>query len=408
MTEIAGPAAIFQPGNPFNALATAQFATAPAEAIGLSLISNPAGFSTFEGPQATVLGASTDTPFVVFQPIQLSLANVVTLAQAQTGLDLSSFFGAAQANPSASALASRLPPLANLSAIAIQNNITGETAVIEIDLDDGSDLVTIDGPAFQFLDALTIVSENQAFGSTFSSIAFDSSLNTVFDSRVGVSSGGSFALSDLVFRASDGTPENFAVRLRGENGSGPAGQLTQGGTPLGDDIVISAADLSSVFFEAPSNGFGLDTISFIELNDSGGGFDGRGQFQTTTVTFIGQAEARRDLDERIVDFFFAAQPGTGQTRVVLDVSGINSQGFTDALSAINGGALRIQGFENLSDGSRNNAVTSLLESNGNSIILNFPFATTRNGVTGSNIQVELRSLDLNFDISTATVRATFA
>ena len=54
------------------------------------------------------------------------------------------------------------------------------------------------------------------------------------------------------------------------------------------------------------------------------------------------------------------------------------------------------------------AVTSLLESNGNSIILNFPFATTRNGLTGTNIQVELRSLDLGFDISTATVRATFA
>jgi len=408
MTEIAGPAGIFQPGNPFSALATAQFATASAEAIGLSLISNPSGFSTFEGPQATVLGASTDTPFVVFQPIQLSLANVVTLAQAQTGLDLSRFFGAAQLNPSFQALETRQPPLANLSAIAIENTVTGERAVIEIDLDDGSDLVPIDGPALQFLDALTIVSENQAFGSTFSSIAFDASLNTIFDSRVGVSSGGSVTLSDLVFRASDGTPENFAVRLRGENGSAPAGQLTQGGTPLADNVVIAAADLSSVFFEAPSNGFGLDTISFVELNDSGSGFDGRGLFQTTTVTFIGQAEARRDLDERIVDFFFATQPGTGQTRVVLDIAGINSQGFTDALSAINGGVLRIQGFENLSDGSRNNAVTSLLESNGNSIILNFPFATTRNGITGSNIQVELRSLDLNFDISTATARATFA
>ncbi len=408
MTEIAGAAGIFQPGNPFNALATARFESASAEAIGLSLIANPSGFSTLEGTPSTVLGASTDTPFLVFQPIQLSLANVVTLAQAQTGLDLSGFFGAAQSNPSARALESRVPPLANLSAIAIENTITGQTAVIEIDLQEDPGPATVAGPALQFLDALTVVSENQAFGSSFSSVAFDSSLNTVFDSRVGIPSGGGFALSDLVLRASDGAPENFAVRLRGENGSAPAGQLTQGGTPLGDSVVIAAADLSTVRFEAPGNGFGLDTISFIELNDSGGGFDGRGLFQTTAVTFAGQAQARRDLDERIVDFFFAAQPGTGQTRVVLDVSGINSQGFTDALSAINGGALRIRGFENLSDGSRNNAVTSLLESNGNSIILNFPFATTRNGVTGSNIQVELRSLDLNFDISAATVRATFA
>ena len=408
MTAIAGPAGIFQPGSPFASLATAQFGSASAESVGLSLVTDPAGFSSFQGTPNSVLGVSADTSSVVFQPIQLSLANVVLLAQAQTGLDLSSFFGALQQNPSGSGVLNRQPPLSNPAASAIEASFGGQANTIELQLQDDTGVVEISGPSFQFIDALTRVSENQAFGTTFSSVASNATLNTVFDSRVGVSSGNSFALSDLVFRATDGAPTNFAVRLRGENGGAPAGRLTQGGSEIGNNVVISAADLSNVQFEAPSNGFGLDTISLIELTDSGGGFDGRGTFQTTTVTFAGQAQTRREGDERILDVFFAAQPGTGQTRLVLDVSGINSAGFTDALSAVNGGVLRIQAFENRPDGTRNNAVTSLLESNGNSIVLNFPFSTTGNGFTGSNIQIELRSLNLGFDISTAVVRGTFA
>ena len=407
MTAIAGPAGIFQPGSPFASLAASQFESAVPEALGLSLISDPAGFGSLQGQPNSVLGVSADSSSVVFQPIQLSLSNVILLAQAQTGLDLSGFFGALGQNPSSTAVLNRQPPLANPAARAIENSFpTAET--VEVQIAGPQQLAQIAGPAFQFLDILQSVSENQAFGTTFSGIASDATLNTVFDTRVGVASGDGFALSDIVLRASDGAPTNFAVRLRGEDGGAPAGQLTQGGSTLGENIVISAADLANVRFESPGNGFGLDTISIIELSDSGGGFDRRGIFQTTTVTFAGQAQSRRDGDERIVDFFFAAQPGTAQTRLLLDVSGLNSGGFTDALSAVNAGVLRIQGFENLADGSRNSAVTSLLESNGNLIVLNFPFSATRNGRTGSNLQVEFRSLDLNFDISTISVRSTFA
>lgn len=65
-------------------------------------------------------------------------------------------------------------------------------------------------------------------------------------------------------------------------------------------------------------------------------------------------------------------------------------------------------FENLPGGGRNDGVVDLFASTGNRIVVRFPFAPTRNGLAGQNIQVEVRALDLGFDISGVGVRAVFA
>lgn len=410
MTAIAGPADIFQPGNPLSTLAAARFQSESAEARGISVVVNPAAFTGLQNAQLTVLGASADLPSVIFQPIQLSIANLVQLAEAQTGLSLSNSFFLLSRNASFDAVITREPSLSNPAADTITAAFRTDDGITLIQVqEDAAEAETAATTSFQFINAQTRPSENFAFGTTFSSVTEDTSLNAIFDSRVGVSSGASVALSDLILRATDGAPTDFAVRLLGENRSEAAGRLTQNGSEIGDDVVIAAEDLDEVFFEAPT-GTGLDTISFIELRDDGddGSFDGRGAFQTLSVSFAGEAESRRDGDERIRDFTFAAEPGTAQTRLVLDVTGIDSEGFTNALDAINGGVLRVQVSETRSDGTINRAVTSLLESDGETIIANFAFSPTVNGASGSSINVELRSLDLDFDISDADVRATFA
>lgn len=409
MTVTAGPVGIFQPGSPFSTLAATQFQTESAEARGISVVSNPAAFRGLQNATLSVLGTSADLPSVIFQPIQLSIANIVQLAEAQTGLSLTSAFGTTSRNSSFEALVIRQPTLSNPAAETITAAFRTDNSITLVQIQEEATTTSEAAPIAQFQDVLTRPSENLAFGTTFSSVTQDTSLNTQFDSRVGVSSGASVALSDLILRSTDGAPTDFAVRLLGENGGDPVGRLTQGGSDIGTNVTVSTADLANVFFEAPT-GTGLDTLSFIELRDDGadGSFDARGEFQTVAVSFAGEVQDRREGDERIRDFTFGAETGTAQTRVVLDISGINSLGFTNALDAINAGVLRVQASETLADGSENQAVTSLLESNGETIVVNFPFAPTQNGFSGNEIEVELRSLDLNFDISSATVRATFA
>lgn len=409
MATIAGPAALFQPGDPFSTLALTRFQFESAEARGVSIVANPAAFTGLQNAQLSVIGASADLPSVIFQPIQLSIANFVQLAEARTGLSLINAFGTSARNASFEAIINRQPSLSNPAAETIVAAFRTRNSITLIQVQEEAAETTAIPTSFRFQNAQTRPSESFAFGTTFSSVASDSSLNAVFDSRIGISSGASVALSELILRATDGAPTEFAVRLLGENRGEASGRLTQDGADIGDDVVIAAADLADVFFEAP-DGIGLDTISFIELRDDGsdGSFDARGDFQTLSVTFAGEAESRREGDERIRDFTFAAEPGSAQTRVVLDITGIDSQGVTNALDAINAGLLRVQATETLADGTVNRAVTSLLESDGESIIVNFPFSATRNGISGNEINVELRSLDLDFDIAGAEVRATFA
>lgn len=399
---------IFSQSSVFTALSTL-FQREAAQARGLQQLVDPTELNGVLGQQISVVGTSGDFAGSIFQPIQISIGNIVLLAEAAFGIDTGNFF-ADRFNRLDLALNDPAPPLQNAAESAIRNAAFPES-VSSIVLVQAQETGTVTGPTLTFSDFTQAPSENAAFGSTFAGITNNGALNTQFAQRIGIASNTSVALTDLIqFDATSGATD-IAINLTGENGAAPVGEIQDGtGTSIGTSATIDIAQLSDLSFVAPTSSIGLDNISFIELSDPGndGTFDERGDFQTTTVSFAGQAQARQEGDEEIIDFFFGAEGGTSQVYIALDFSGINSNGFTDALSAIEGGDLRVQIFENRSDGSRNAAVTDLFQSSGDRIIGVFPFSPTVNGVTGNNIQVEVRSLDSNFDISTVNLRAVFA
>lgn len=399
---------VFSQSSVFTALSTL-FQREAAQARGLQQVVDPIEFNGLLGQQISVIGASADFAGSIFQPIQLSIGNIVLLAEAAFGIDTGNFFEN-RFNRLSSALNDPTPLLQNSVESVLQNAAFPE-AVSTIVLVQAQETASVTGPTLTFSDFTQRPSENAAFGTTFSSITDDGSLNTQFAQRIGIPSNSSVALTDLIQFDATSSATDIAISLTGENGAGALGEIQDGtGTSIGANATIDISQLADLTFVAPTSGIGLDNISFIELNDPGddGTFDSRGDFQTTTVSFAGAAQSRQDLDEEITDFFFGAESGTSQVFLALDFSGVNSNGFTDAQSAIEGGDLRVRIFENRSDGTRNEAVTDLFQSNGDRIIGVFPFSPTRNGIFGSNIQVEVRSLNSNFDISTIDLRAVFA
>lgn len=399
---------IFSQSSVFTALAV-QFQREAVQARGLQQVVDPTEFNGLFGQQVSIIGQSADFAGAIFQPIQLSLGNIVLLAEAAFGIDTGDFFQNrfSRLDP---ALNDPEPPLQNLVESAFRNAAFPE-AVSTIVLVQAQEETPVTGPTLAFSDFTQRPSENRAFGVTFSGVSNDGSLNTQFARRVGIPSNSSVALSDLIQFDATSSATDIAISLTGENGGGPLGEIQDGtGTSIGTSATIDISQLSDLTFVAPTSGIGLDNISFIELSDPGddGTFDARGDFQTTVVSFAGAARSRQDLGEDVTDFFFGAESGTSQVFLALDFSGVNSNGFTNAFSAIEGGDLRVRIFENRSDGTRNEAVTDLFQSSGDRIIGVFPFSPTRNGVSGSNIQVEVRSLDSTFDISSIDLRAVFA
>lgn len=410
MTEITASAlstTVFTQESLASSVLATQFDSLASLAAALRAVSDPQPFPGLQGPGATVVGVSPEAPGLLSQPTFIGAGNIVALAQQQTGLDLNAFFEPPPFDPLQEGLFIRPPPFNNFAREAIEASLIQAMARAQAETVEDAGLAEIPGPAFTFPSILQRPSENAAFGAAFSSVPLDPSQNSVFFNRIGVPSGGAITLADIQQRASTGAATNFAVSLTGAFGDAPGGALSLGGTALAENSIIAASDLANVTYTPPRVGIGLDNISLIELRDDGadGSFDARGVFQTVALTFAGAAQFRRDGDERIRDFFFGAEDRTVQTQVVVAVSGVNSLGFTNALDAINAGNLRIRGLENRSDGSINRAVTNLYESSANSIVLRFPFLPTQNGASGSNIQVEVRSLDLNFDISTISLFA---
>jgi len=399
---------IFSQSSVFTALSSL-FQREAAQARGLQQVVDPAEFGGLLGQEISVIGASADFSGSIFQPIQISLGNILLLAEAAFGIDTGDFFSD-RFNRLSFALNDPEPPLQNSVESALRNAAFPQ-AVSTIVLVQAQEEATVVGPTLTFSDFTQRPSENAAFGTTFSSVTNNGSLNTQFAQRVGIPSNSSVALTDLIqFDATSGATD-IAISLTGENGANPIGEIQDGtGTSIGTSATVDISQLADLTFVAPTSGIGLDNISFIELSDPGddGTFDDRGDFQTTTVSFAGAARSRQDLDEDVIDFFFGAEAGTSQVFLALDFSGVNSNGFTDALSAIEGGDLRVRIFENRSDGTRNEAVTDLFQSSGDRVIGVFPFSPTRNGISGSNIQVEVRALDSSFDISTIDLRAVFA
>jgi len=399
---------IFSQSSVFTALATI-FQREAAQARGLQQVVDPTELNGLLGQQISVFGSSADFAGSIFQPIQLSIGNIVLLAEAAFGIDTGNFFEN-RFNRLDFALNDPTPPLQNSVESALRN-ATFPQSLSTIVLVQAQESANVVGPTLTFSDFSQRPSENTAFGSTFSSVTNDGSLNTQFAQRIGIPSNSTVALTDLIQFDATGNATDIAISLTGENGAAAIGEIQDGtGTSIGSSAIVDIAQLSDLTFVGPTTSIGLDNISFVELSDPGddGTFDARGDFQTTTVSFAGAAQSRQDQDEEIIDFFFGAQSGTSQVFLALDFSGVNSNGFTDALSAIEGGDLRVRIFENRSDGTRNEAVTDLFQSSGDRVIGVFPFSPTRNGISGSNIQVEVRALNNSFDISTIDLRAVFA
>lgn len=400
---------IFTQDSLATGIISAGFDTISANALTLRSATDPSGLVGLLGSSVNVPGVSADLPANLAQPTQISAANIVALAQQQTGLDLGGFFETSPFSPLLQGVFDRPPPLENFAREVIEASLI---AAVERAVEEQSEeaLAEISGPETTFNAAFQRPSEAIAFPTfDFSGAAFDSEANSIFFNRVGVPSGGSITLSDILQFASTGDADGFAVSLIGEDGGTPGGTLT-GPDGAGTELFIPIDELANTTYTPPSTGIGQDYISIIEVTGEGTAgepFTDRGVLQTVSVTYAGESQSRQSGDERITDFFFGAESRSGQTQVRLNITGLSSGTLTTAADLINAGLLRVRGQENRADGTINSAVTNLYESAGANIILRFPFQTTTNGVTGSIMKFELRSLDLNFSLSGARVFAIF-
>lgn len=314
---------IFTQDRLFTALQGAAFAEASALVRALTQAADPVALHGLQDQPVTVRGLSADAPQAVFQPIRLSVDNVVFLAQQAFGVNPRGFFVRPLFDPLLNAVRQRPPPLQNLVADALRQALFALQETLDLILAGAPPRRQPPaGPTLRFSDFTQRPSEFRAFGAAFAGVAPDAALNLQFAQRVGVASGGSVALGDLIQFPGAGSASDIAISLTGERGGGPLGEIRDGsGAPIADLSTVAFADLADLTYFAPATGVGLDNISFIALNDANddGTFDGRGAFQTTVVSFAGAPQARREGDERIRDFFFGAESGTAQTRIALDL-----------------------------------------------------------------------------------------
>lgn len=423
---------ILNPSSVFTVLVSAQFEETSAIVRGLrSNLVEPAGFNNITSPEdITRSGFSADTPAIVSRPFQIQLENLLQLSKSLLGFDDSlgqlDLQTQATINLLDSALIDSPPPIDNVAGAILQlesflaivearNGTTDDDTEADEDSEE-SDVTEEDEDdttvTSRFSDFTTAFSEQTAFGTTFSAVATDDTLNTLFDRRVALSGGATVTLSDLVERSGTGTATHYAIDLRGElGGSGAATLLDETMTAVADNIVITAAELSTFSVQAANGTGALDYISIIELSDPGGDgtFDGRGSMHTIALTNDLEVQDQSgnltegDTVEDIREFTFGTESGTAFSQVTLDISGL----ATDAVTAIQAGDLRVLVTETLPDGTTNTAVTDLHVSSTNTIIAKFAFGAAELGLQQSGITIELRALDSSFDISTALVRATF-
>lgn len=411
---------IFSGGSIFSSLAASRYRDSGLDALsrGLRVAFDPL-------PQTDLLqntierrGFSADTPSLFYHPNQLSLSNFLLLSSKVTGpldvldgVDLNANSAIFQLQEFA--LIDRLPFLSNPAEKVLNETNFGPDVIVDVSDEAviaASEATEEASPRLE--DFTARPTEIEAFGSTYSGVASDSSLNAEFYRRVSVAAGNSISLSDLVRSSSTGSPTHYAISLQSEIGGNPIGEIQdQFGNPVADETVIDAADLANYTYVAPTRPGG-DFLSFIELEDtdSDGTYEGRGDFQVVGLG-IGEEEGRRvdgsgSVTDEVIDYTFYTETGTAVKEVDLIFSGISSLGYTNAEDAINGGALRVLVSEELPDGSVNEAVVDLHVSEDNTITAKFPFQA-EDGLAANGLTVEVRALDSGFDLSTVEVYAIF-
>jgi len=401
-----------------TALAILVQAVDPASALPRSLQSTsvaPIGFSDPFNPKAdpTLLsGFISDAPTLFSRPIALSLDNILILASfnlsgpiADTPISTVNRQVTQMLFDSLQPSGKFIPDLRNaaedkLNIVATDLQATIITIVAEETAAEETSTVSPIFPDFN-----NRPTEQQAFGSTYSAVPDGTDLTTLPLQRVALAGGESVTLADLLVDTPAGAITDVAVRLQGPTLGTPGGVLKDGGgTTVGNDIVIPYADLANYTYEAPT-GKVMDYLSLIGLSDPGSDstYDERGSFQTVALSSNGTVEPRLDGTERIIDYNFQTEGGVSFSQITLTFEDINSLGYTDAESAIEDGKLRVKINGIVAEGEDpNEATVDLYASSGNTIVGRFVSPGTSNG-----IDVEVRSLDSNFDITGINVRAAF-
>ncbi|RED45098.1 hypothetical protein [Aestuariispira insulae] len=425
---------LFSQGNVFSTLAGSGLRQSGLSAIarGLRVALDPMAPLGLLNQPVERRGFSADTPALFYHPNNLSLQNFLLLAELNTGLDggfgdPDAAFSNAMFTLQEFASIDRLPFLLNdaerilMSApfnTAVQITLTAE-ALLELQAQAEAEEAAAEAEEAandvdpRVSDFTKRDSETAVFGSTYSSVATDASLNGQFVRSVGIRTDREILLSDLIERSTTGAATHYAVSVRSALGDSSNGSLLDNTmTEVGDTVVLTAAELSTYYYKASSEA-GLDHISIIELTDPGGDgtYDGRGTYQTIAVA-TGEEENRQTdrgnltgYSEEYIDLTFLAETGGAVEEVRLEFSGINSLGITDALDAINQGKIMLRVNETLPDGTVNEAVVDLYVSDTNTIVARFYGGFAEDGFESKGINVEIRQLDTSFDISTLEVTA---
>lgn len=427
---------VLNPGNIFNSLAAnGTGETAPlARALRAALIDPRTDGPFTEAPTVRNPGLIGDLPAIIARPLELGAENVILLAAQtlesrldvlleevgalQTDIDDALRAGeTVSANPAGALLTSLdFAALRGAQTTAAVDSVEGDAAEASAaEISAGA----ARNPAARLGDFAARPGERAVFGSSFTGLATDSSLRTQFDGRVALTEGQRVSLADLIIpgaeTAAGGNNRQFAVALTGalqddgETAEAAGALVDDAGDPIANGTLVDEADLANIYFEADTNNRALDYLSIVEQRESGGADPNeRGRFQTVALSSSPGPYDRIELEEeRIRDFTFFTESGTAFSSIDLVFSGVDDEGVTAILDAIEQGYVRVQVTEQLSDGSENQAVVDRRESGADRLQADFAFAAAGAGVETTGLRVEVRALDPAFDISGISVRAVF-
>ena len=410
---------VFDTKTVFQTLAATGFNNGGVSAISRALRSalNPEGLAQLFADPVERSGFSADTPALFYHPNRLSIDNVLLLSELNSGFGAGGF-GAADTSATQvldslreNASIDSLPFIRNLSENLLQTAfgiLSAASIVTAQTLEEAEEGAVIRGTDFSFAP-----SEIQAFDTTYSTVANDSTLNSQFYSRFGLAQGGSVSLDQLVATNATGSPTHYAISLTRGDGDSASGELLDvGGNPVSDTLVLTAAELADYSYSAPTN-VAWDFLNIIELEDveDDGIYEGRGDFNSIAIVTGEETQNAYFGDttpEQTSNYTFYSEANTVQEELTLIFSGVNSAGFTDALAAIEAGAFRLIASETLSDGTVNESVVDLHVSALNEIKINFAYSPAADGLQSSGINVNLHVLDTSFNLTGVEVYARFA
>ncbi len=419
MTLDIGVRSVFTDRTVFTTLAASSFAESGVSSLsrGLRTVLNPTGLDGILGEKKTILGYSADTPSLFYRPVDIGLSNTVLLLSQSTGVGEGGFGAPNQTtqnaynfleqygfNDSLPTIRNRAEGVLNSTSFEILLSAQAQSYVSN----------ALPGPEPEpnplIVDFTNRPIEESSFGSTYSSVTTDSSLNAQFYSRIGLSQDSSINLSDLRLSSSNGSPTHIALHFMGETGSESLGTVTdENGADVASGTVINYADIGNYTYTAVGNK-NTDYISFIELEDVGndGAYEARGEMQTTSISTSTEKQLSYDGDEPRINFQFYAEGGTSTSRLTLRISGVDSLGYTDALDAIEQGDLRVKAWETLPDGEINLAITDLYVSETNDIVVQFAYQQAEDGLRINGIEAEIRGLETTLDLTNVDAVAIFA